>query len=102
LSLLQKQPPGSVHSLVVPLQCPKVWQEKPVGVETGQPPSGQGIPESPASAGPAFNVHPASTQVSPSGQTVPQPPQFFESVVVSAQLPLQSLGALDGQLPTQP
>jgi hypothetical protein len=47
------------------------------------------------------DVHSASTQVSPGGHTVPQVPQFLESVVVSEQVPVQSVGALAGQLPTQ-
>jgi hypothetical protein len=78
-------------------------QEKPVGVETGQLPSkGHWSPASPASAGPTPDVQWAATQVWPSGQTVPQAPQFFESVVLSEQLPLQFEGALAGQFPTQP
>jgi hypothetical protein len=103
LSLLQKQPPGFVHSLIVPLQWPIVGQEKPVGVEFGQPPSGHAIPESPpASPTPDAGMQRASEQIWPSVHAVPQAPQFLESLVVSRHVPLQSVGAFAGQVPTQP
>jgi hypothetical protein len=43
-----------------------------------------------------------SSQIWVSGQPMPQDPQFFVSVLVSTQLPLQFEGALAGQLSTQP
>jgi hypothetical protein len=102
LSLLQKHPPGSVHSLIVPLQWPN-GQEKPVGVEFGQPPSGHAMPESPpASPTPAAGMQCASEQIWPSVHAVPQAPQFSGSLVVSEHVPLQSVGAFAGQAPTQP
>jgi hypothetical protein len=65
LSLEQKQPPGAIHSLDVPLQAPN-GHENPVAVEDGQPPAGQGTPPS----------NPASDDV-PS-QALAQPP--FDSM----------------------
>jgi hypothetical protein len=72
-------------------------------VERGQPPSGHGIPESPPPGGPG-EVHTELTHVWPASHAklTPQPLQFFGSLVVSVHVPLQSVGAFAGQLPTQP
>ena len=96
LSLEQKQPPAAVHMLVALLQWPNGHDVNPLGCETGQPPSGQGAPAS----GPDPQTEFA--QGWPGGQAEPQPPQLFESELVSEQVPLQLVGAFAGQLDTQP
>jgi hypothetical protein len=84
LSLEQKQPPCAVHWLDVPLQLPN-GQENPLGVEFGQPPSGQrGTAASePASA----DVQTPPTHVVPFVHTCvgPHPPQLTLSVMKSTQ-----------------
>ncbi len=96
-SLEQKQPPGAVHVPAALLQWPNGHDVNPVAVEFGHPPSGQGTPESPCCVEQAEFEH-----VWPGAQGAPQAPQLFGSDVMSAHEPLHSVGALAGQLDTQP
>jgi hypothetical protein len=109
VSLEQKQPPGPVHSLELPLQLPNEGQEYPDPVEIGQPLAGQGTETSAPESGPpsappsglAGATHMLFTHVAPPMQGAPQPPQLASSLLVLTQLPLQIVDMEAGQVPAQ-
>jgi hypothetical protein len=98
------------------LQLPN-GQENSVGVDVGQPPAGQGQtppgqttaasdpesgPPSVPPSGDAGATHMLFTHVAPPMQGAPHPPQLALSLLVLTHVPLQVVGALDGQVVTQP
>jgi hypothetical protein len=88
LSLEQKQPPGVVHSLELPLQLPN-GQENPVAVEFGQPPSGQATLASLPASAPASGLCSVTqtpfmhAELEAHACDAPQPPQLALSVMKS-------------------
>ena len=92
VSFEQKQPPEVAHWFDAPLHVPNVGQEYPVAVEFGHPPSGQGIPESPASPAPSgVQTPPEHARPPAQANDAPQPPQLEVSFMKSAQPPPQAV-----------
>jgi hypothetical protein len=81
VSFEQKQPPGPVHGLDVPLQLPN-GHVKRVPTELGHPPSGHGTPESgDHPVPPSAPVHVPCVHICPSAHAAPQAPQLAGSTM---------------------